>query len=335
MSRYIVAVPVDPRFDKYKYVAGGVVAPVFTNCVFDAVWYDNRINAESVKDDLSREYHAIVLSLENTIYQLDRENGYVPFYIIRDLSDNRMIRRVMMPIHMATFTDDLKNAKKYESAADAMDDIADMNYDTVHPYDFIIEMHHFDEFYKQLEESHFTFISGGRGCGKSTSFLRNQMNNVGNNSILSTKEMYAMFGTAYHLPEIKKVIFSKEVTIVLWKDGTKTIVRCQDGETFDPEKGLAIAFMKKAFGNKGNYYDKVRDLLDNATYQDEENHSDRVDRKDDAPYAKKTKRGTYMCPHCSRFIPSKHIEGKKGPFICDKCGKKFNINWEGELDYEF
>ena len=52
---------------------------------------------------------------------------------------------------------------------------------------------------------------------------------------------------------IKKVYFNDPVTVVLWTDGTKTIVRCEN-EAFDPEKGLAMAISKKALGNKGNYY---------------------------------------------------------------------------------
>lgn len=53
---------------------------------------------------------------------------------------------------------------------------------------------------------------------------------------------------------IKKVIFSDPCTIVIWADGTKTIVRCTD-EKFDKEKGLAMCIAKKSLGNKGKYYD--------------------------------------------------------------------------------
>ena len=42
--------------------------------------------------------------------------------------------------------------------------------------------------------------------------------------------------------EIKKVIFNGPCTIVLWSDGDKTIVRC-DNEDFDKEKGLALCYM--------------------------------------------------------------------------------------------
>lgn len=60
--------------------------------------------------------------------------------------------------------------------------------------------------------------------------------------------------------EIDKVIFNEPATIVLWKDGTKTIVKEQN-EPFDPEKGLAMAISKKALGNKGNYYNEFRKWL--------------------------------------------------------------------------
>lgn len=55
-------------------------------------------------------------------------------------------------------------------------------------------------------------------------------------------------------PQIKKVHFNKPVTCVIWTDGTKTLVRAQDGEKYDPEKGMALAIAKKFLGNKGNYY---------------------------------------------------------------------------------
>ena len=54
---------------------------------------------------------------------------------------------------------------------------------------------------------------------------------------------------------IKDVIFNDPATIVLWVDGSKTVVKCQKGETFDPEKGLAMAISKKVLGNDYDYYE--------------------------------------------------------------------------------
>ena len=57
---------------------------------------------------------------------------------------------------------------------------------------------------------------------------------------------------------IEKVIFNDPATIVIWADGTKTVVKTQNGEEYDPEKGLAMAITKKALGNKRDYYHTVK-----------------------------------------------------------------------------
>ena len=57
---------------------------------------------------------------------------------------------------------------------------------------------------------------------------------------------------------IEKVIFNDPATIVLWEDGSKTIVKVQDGDTFDKEKGLAMALLKKLLGNNGSYYKEIK-----------------------------------------------------------------------------
>lgn len=54
-------------------------------------------------------------------------------------------------------------------------------------------------------------------------------------------------------PEIKKVIFNDPVTVVIWADGTKTVVKCQPGDTYSKETGLALCIAKKFLGNKGNF----------------------------------------------------------------------------------
>lgn len=66
--------------------------------------------------------------------------------------------------------------------------------------------------------------------------------------------------TMYTNFEIKNVIFNDPATIVFWKDGTKTVVQAHNDE-FDPEKGLAMAIAKKALGNNGNYYNKIKKWL--------------------------------------------------------------------------
>ena len=53
---------------------------------------------------------------------------------------------------------------------------------------------------------------------------------------------------------IKKVLYKNPATIVFWEDGSKTAVVCQKNDKYDPEKGLAMAILKKMNGNTGSYY---------------------------------------------------------------------------------
>lgn len=53
---------------------------------------------------------------------------------------------------------------------------------------------------------------------------------------------------------IRKVIFNDPATIVLWSDGTKTVVKCGSEDTFDMEKGLAMAIVKKMAGNDNRFH---------------------------------------------------------------------------------
>ena len=65
----------------------------------------------------------------------------------------------------------------------------------------------------------------------------------------------------YHVPQIKDVIYNDPATIVLWMDGTKTVVKCSDYDIYDPEKGLAMAIAKKTLGNQSNYYETFKRWL--------------------------------------------------------------------------
>lgn len=82
---------------------------------------------------------------------------------------------------------------------------------------------------------------------------------------IDTGKNFAPDGAPFDFIGIKDVIFNNPVTIVLWNDGTKTIVKCE-GEEFDAEKAIAMAFMKRAMGNKGSYYNTIRKWLENGKY---------------------------------------------------------------------
>lgn len=75
--------------------------------------------------------------------------------------------------------------------------------------------------------------------------------------------------------DVKKIIFNGPKTIVLWTDGTKTIVSMSKDETnFDPEAAFCAAYTKKMFGTnskikrvikeKSNFEEYTKAAIENA-----------------------------------------------------------------------
>ena len=67
---------------------------------------------------------------------------------------------------------------------------------------------------------------------------------------------------------LKKVIINegKGITTFLWKDGSKTQVRCQEGDEFDPEKGVLLCLLKRCFDDRSSYNDWLRKVLEENGY---------------------------------------------------------------------
>ena len=84
------------------------------------------------------------------------------------------------------------------------------------------------------------------------------------------KRVYGMTSMSTDTVFLKKVIYNDPATIAFWSDGTKTIVKAQSGDTFDPEKGLAMVIVKKSCGNKGNYYNGFKKWLPKEPVGNEE-----------------------------------------------------------------
>lgn len=66
---------------------------------------------------------------------------------------------------------------------------------------------------------------------------------------------------------IQRVIFNPPATIVFWRDGSKTVVKCGENDIFDPEKGLAMAISKRAFGDNRDYYEVFAKWVGKYEYQ--------------------------------------------------------------------
>lgn len=59
---------------------------------------------------------------------------------------------------------------------------------------------------------------------------------------------------------IDRVIFNGPATIVFWTDGTKTVVKCAEGETYDKKTSILWAYAKKICGTSSRM-NKVLDKL--------------------------------------------------------------------------
>lgn len=59
----------------------------------------------------------------------------------------------------------------------------------------------------------------------------------------------------------KKVIFNGPATIVLWEDGSKTVIKKTDDDPFDAEKAIALCYMKKFFGNGSEFKKQIKKWL--------------------------------------------------------------------------
>ena len=59
----------------------------------------------------------------------------------------------------------------------------------------------------------------------------------------------------------KKIIFNGPATIVMWTDGTKTVVKQSKLDNYDYEKGFAMCVVKKVFGDR---YNAIRKMVDES-----------------------------------------------------------------------
>lgn len=55
---------------------------------------------------------------------------------------------------------------------------------------------------------------------------------------------------------IKRVLYKNPAVVTFWSDGTKTVSKCMEGDTYNPETGLLLNYLKKLQG--GN---QVNNLL--------------------------------------------------------------------------
>ena len=61
---------------------------------------------------------------------------------------------------------------------------------------------------------------------------------------------------------IKKVILNDPCTIILWSDGTKTVTKCHELDSYDPEKGILACMAKKLYENTNLFNEIIQEYVD-------------------------------------------------------------------------
>lgn len=125
-----------------------------------------------------------------------------------------------------------------------------------------------------------------------------------------------------------QIIFNPPATIVFWKDGTKTVVKCAEGEKFDPYTGFCYAFTEHFLGSISH----IKKLCQkSSTGLPEASESIVEEEKCDGPMSSFEKKSVaYMRRAiCDKFSEGWNIDQIAKRFkmsdkdICEALGKEF------------
>lgn len=130
------------------------------------------------------------------------------------------------------------------------------------------------------------------------------------------------------LADPDRIIFNPPATIVFWKDGTKTVVKCAEGEKFDPYTGFCYAFTEHFLGSISHIKKLCRK---SSTGLPEASESIVEEEKCDGPMSSFEKKSVaYMRRAiCDKFSEGWNIDQIAKRFkmsdkdICEALGKEF------------
>ena len=82
-----------------------------------------------------------------------------------------------------------------------------------------------------------------------------------NNKVSYTNYYHGGF-TQRYIPTPKKIIVNEDskVTVVMWDDNTKTIVKCSEADQYDPYAAYCAAFAKKCYGTNSQLKKTIENL---------------------------------------------------------------------------
>ena len=96
--------------------------------------------------------------------------------------------------------------------------------------------------------------------------------------VLNNKVSYTTYYrggfTQRYIPTPKKIIVNEDskVTVVIWDDNTKTIVKCSEADQYDPYAAYCAAFAKKCYGTNS----QLKKTIENLTVIQEKKKKDKT-----------------------------------------------------------
>ncbi len=106
---------------------------------------------------------------------------------------------------------------------------------------------------------------------------------------------------------IDRVIFNDPATIIKWKDGTKTIVKCRQGDTYNREVGFMMCIIKYLCGNQSN---ATKKFISKYCGKNEKSDSINNADNDEIDYEQEERRLTQDCHiTCANCRLSKYRNG--------------------------
>ena len=97
--------------------------------------------------------------------------------------------------------------------------------------------------------------------------------------VLNNKASYTTYYrggfTQRYIPTLKKIIINEDakVTVVMWDDNTKTIVKCSEADQYDPYAAYCAAFAKKCYGTNSH----LKKAIENHTVFQESKKKNKTD----------------------------------------------------------
>lgn len=97
---------------------------------------------------------------------------------------------------------------------------------------------------------------------------------------IHTKGASSVKKSCKYLPIPNKIIYSGPATVVMWTDGTKTVVKLHEGETDDREKAFMYCVFKKIFDKKSDI-NRYFEFFEALAVKDYDRHIEKEVLKDE------------------------------------------------------